>query len=366
MPLICYQPKRFDASSAAIINQTNQILDKYRKQGYDLTLRQIYYQFIGRDIFPDDRWWLWVPATRKWVHADANTPGATKNAEPNYKWLGGIINDARLAGTIDWASIADRTRNLQQNAHWDSPHAIVEACASQFQIDKWASQKNYIEVWVEKDALVGLLEAACRPLDVPYFSCRGYTSQSEVWGASQRLLEKVHQGKRIFIIHLGDHDPSGIDMSRDILDRLTLFLSTDLWVAFMKRHRPHNGEDRDEYLKRLSMFPGAQDIDNPIKLRRIALNMDQVEHYKLPPSPAKLTDSRCQRYMGTFGDDSWELDALEPSTITGLIATAVLELRDETRWRASKKAEEAARSSLKAVAQNWQTAVKAAQGKKRE
>lgn len=151
---ICYQKKNFSGSSLSVIRQANAIIDDYESQGYDLTLRQLYYRFVSKGLIP--------------------------NKDTEYKKLGSIINDARLAGLIDWDRITDRTRNLRKNSHWDSPQSIVETCATQFQIDKWKDQKEYVEVWVEKDALVGILEQACEPLDVPYFSCRGYTSQSEM------------------------------------------------------------------------------------------------------------------------------------------------------------------------------------------
>jgi hypothetical protein len=81
---------------------------------------------------------------------------------------------------------------------------------------------------IEKDALVGVIEDVCRQWDVPYFSCRGYASQSEMWGAGQRLLERIRSGRKVQVIHLGDHDPSGLDMSRDIRERLATFISLHL------------------------------------------------------------------------------------------------------------------------------------------
>lgn len=332
MPKICYQSKRFDA--ATFIAKANQILEEYAAQGYDLTLRQLYYQFVAR--------------------------GFISNKDTEYKRLGSIVNDARLAGEIDWSRITDRTRNLKQNGHWDSPSSIVAARARQYQIDKWASQDNYVECWVEKDALVGVLEVACQPLDVPYFSCRGYTSQSEVWGASQRLLAKIQDGKKVVIIHLGDHDPSGIDMTRDILDRLTMFLQYHRSVEIFRNNPRPSNEDKDAWITRLVELSG-QDSQymSPVEVRRIALNMDQIEQYGPPPNPAKLTDSRSRGYIDRFGDESWELDALDPATITGLIQDAVFELRDLDRWEESVSQEDVEKQELKRVANAWGTAVEA-------
>ena len=217
---ICYQKKNFSGSSLAVIRQANAIIEDYEAQGYDLTLRQLYYRFVSKGLIP--------------------------NKDIGYQKLGSIINDARLAGMIDWDRITDRTRNLRKNSHWDSPQDIVATCAKQFQHDKWKDQKEYVEVWVEKDALVGILEQACEPLDVPYFSCQGYTSQSEMWGAAQRLLEKIRAGKKVTIIHLGDDDSSGVDIRRDIKERLQGFIERHRLQDFVKTDRSDHGiKDRE-------------------------------------------------------------------------------------------------------------------------
>lgn len=270
MPYICYRKKKFGASALKTISLANEIIADYKSQGFELTLRQLYYQFVSRDLIP--------------------------NSQREYKNLGTIINDGRLAGLIDWNAIIDRTRNLVSPSTWNSPKEIVEACASQFRSDKWEDQTIRVEVWVEKDALVGVVEKACDRFDVPFFACRGYTSQSEMWSAAQRLAGYVDDGKDVLVIHLGDHDPSGIDMSRDIEERLHEFGC------------------------------GA------IEVKRIALNMDQVQQYNPPPNPAKLTDSRCRNYMEIHGDESWELDALEPKIIVEMIEDEISQVLDQDAW----------------------------------
>jgi hypothetical protein len=117
------------------ISKANDIIAEYSAQGFQLTLRQLYYQFVSRDFIP--------------------------NNLRSYKNLGDVINDARLAGLIDWNSIVDRTRNLQSLAHWRNPAEIIDACASQFRLDRWAPQPRRVEVWIEKDALIGVIEGIC-------------------------------------------------------------------------------------------------------------------------------------------------------------------------------------------------------------
>lgn len=288
MSKIRYQWQNFRADSLEVIERANQIATSYAAQGYDLTLRQLYYQFVSRD---------WLP-----------------NNDQSYKRLGNIVNDARLAGLIDWDHLVDRTRNLASLATWDNPQQIIDAVARQYREDKWANQPEYVEVWVEKEALAGVVARPANRWQVPYFSCRGYVSQSEMHAAAMRL--KDHYDQKVTVIHLGDHDPSGLDMTRDIRERLSMF--------------------------------GARCTVN-----RIALNMDQVEQYAPPPNPAKITDSRSPAYVEEFGEFSWELDALDPATLDALIDAEIQRHLDAGLWREAQATQEAARSDLQAVSVRW-------------
>lgn len=292
MPKIKYINRRFKPRALAIIAKANEIIEEYQEQGFELTLRQLYYQFVSRDLIA--------------------------NNMREYKNLGSVINDGRLAGLIDWDAIVDRTRNLQSISHWDSPKDIVKAAASSYHIDKWATQKARVEVWIEKDALVGVIEGVCQRNDVPFFSCRGYTSQSELWGAAQRFNKYHEANQSVVILHFGDHDPSGIDMTRDIQERLTLF---------------------SDY--RSNMRDGC-----PVHVVRLALETEQVKRFKLPPNPAKMTDSRARGYVEEHGTKSWELDALEPKYIATLIQDGIEQVRDEKKWAAAVAREEKERGKL--------------------
>ncbi len=279
--------KNFRAKTEAIIAMANSIIEEYSAQGYSLTLRQLYYQFVARDLIP--------------------------NTERSYKSLGSTINDARLAGYIDWDSIEDRTRNISEAPFWDSPSDVIQAARDSYQIDMWADQPRRVEVWIEKEALTGVIHRTCRNLHVPYFACRGYVSASETYAAYQRAC--AHP---LTILHLGDHDPSGIDMTRDNLDRLADVMGGD------------------------------------VELKRIALNMDQVEEYNPPPNPAKVTDSRFEQYLQDFGPDSWELDALEPSVINELIETEVALLRDDDLFAERLEQQDDDRDELDRIIENLQ------------
>ena len=290
MPKVAYIDKRFSAKTEAVIEQAETIIEEYLAQGFKLTLRQLYYQFVARAVLP--------------------------NTVQSYKRLGSIVNDARLAGLIDWDAIEDRTRNLQSLPHWSSPESIIQSAAYSYRIEKWRDQPYYVEVWIEKDALLGVIDKTCEELDVSYFSCRGYVSQSEMWAAAKRLRHETGTARSTVIVHLGDHDPSGIDMTRDIQDRMDLF--------------------------------GAD-----VEVERVALTMEQVEEYQPPPNPAKVTDSRFEGYAELYGQDSWELDALEPSVLANLIENVVLRYRDHEAWEAAVEREDKGRINLERTAAKW-------------
>lgn len=296
---IAYEHKQFSRASEAKIAQANEIIAEYEAAGFRLTLRQLYYQFVARDLIP--------------------------NTQQSYKALGNVIADARMAGLISWLAIEDRTRFLRKLSSWRTPESIIESAAASYHEDWWKDQPHYCEVWIEKDALVGVFEGVCNELDVPLFSCRGYASASEVWMAGQRLQRKVRAGKTVTIFHFGDHDPSGLDMTRDITDRLITFISRHAGLVYPDR----------------------------FNVVRVALTMEQIQQYGPPPNPAKTTDSRYEDYQREHGDESWELDALEPQVLADLVRSSVEGVMDSDLMDAAKAEEQRNRELLDMTASRW-------------
>ena len=291
MPKICYVEKKFGNDRLMLIEHINDVVERYQRMGYDLTLRQVYYQLVASDVIP--------------------------NNERSYKNLGNLINDARLAGLIDWYAIVDRTRNIRKNAHWDNPVEIIGSALQSYYTNKWRNQPYYLEVWVEKDALIGIVEQACSEMDVTCFSCRGYVSQSEMWNAAKRIRRLSHDGDReAIVLHLGDHDPSGIDMTRDIQERLDMFEA------------------------------GAV-------VQRIALTMEQIEQFNPPPNPAKLSDARAKGYISKYGHHSWELDALKPEYLKKLIQEEIGFYLDTDSYMSVCEEEQSDKNVLQAVEDNF-------------
>jgi hypothetical protein len=249
--------KKFHASTMAEIEQAAGMIAECEAQGFVLTLRQLYYQFVAR--------------------------GLIANRLSEYKRLGGIIRDARRAGLIDWSSIEDRTRNLSTWRSYRNPQTAVLETARGYAEDLWRRQRYRPEVWIEKEALTGVIEPVCGRWRLPSFPARGNGSYSELYRAGKRFARYRHEERVPLVLYLGDHDPTGLDATRDVRERLAMFARAD------------------------------------IEVRRIALNMDQVAAHAPAPNPAKETDSRYAAYVREFGAECWEPDALDPAAIDALI-----------------------------------------------
>ena len=291
MSLEFFEARRFHCATLAVIDQANVVIGEFMALGFMLTLRQLFYQFVSRVLI--------------------------ENSQSEYQRLGTVVRNARRAGLIDWEAIEDRTRSVRTLPSWDSPAALISAGAEQYRENIWEGQDARIEVWLEKDALLGVIEGVCHEFRLPYFACRGNNSDSEQYVAGKRFEAQAAAGLTPIVLHLGDHDPNGLDMTRDNADRLALFAR------------------------------------RPVEVRRLALNMDQVEKYRPPPNFAKETDTRFPAYAKKYGVHCWELDALAPNVIAGLIRSEVESLIDRVVWREAAASEAASRAIMTRAAANW-------------
>ncbi len=245
------------------IDQANSIIEEYMSAGYRMTLRQLYYQFVSRDLFA--------------------------NIEKNYRSLAKTISNGRLAGLVDWDAIEDRGRVPDMPSQWTSIDALLKTAVKQFRLPRWNSQPTYAELWVEKQALAGVLAPLAYEFHVPLMVNKGYSSQSAMFESAERF-RRHDKPKHLF--YLGDLDPSGEDMVRDIRERLHMFGVDDLEVT------------------------------------KVALTMAQVEEHEPPPNPTKVTDPRAQAFIDEFGESCWEVDALSPPILEALIREAFVEIID--------------------------------------
>lgn len=290
----CYIDKNFHNGSMALIDTMNDICTDYLAQGYILTVRQLYYQLVARDVVP--------------------------NTMRSYKRVASIVNDAKLAGLMDWDAIEDRTRGFEERSRWESGSSILRGCANQFHMDLWEGQDRRVFVIVEKEALVGVLNRTCYKYDTPLLAARGYPSGSVLRDfVLNKVTGECPQGA--LVLHLGDHDPSGIDMTRDLQDRINLFADAEM---------------------------------ETVEVKRIALNMDQVREVNPPENPAKVTDSRYASYRKRYGASSWELDALSPTYLNKLLTKHIEYEIDQDMWDERKTKIAHVRNELTKVADDFE------------
>ena len=297
---VSYKPQK---ATLAVVEQAVAIITEYLDQGLKLTLRQPFYQFVARALL--------------------------ENVFQNYKRLGRIISDARDGGLIDWDAMEDRVREIHFHSAWADPVDMIRAAAYSYAENLWRGQLYRPEVWIEKAALLGVVEGVCTELRVPYFATIGNSSQTLLYDAGKRFARYLDQGL-IPVVHLlTDHDPNGIDMARDVVERLARYARAD------------------------------------IEVRRIALTIEQVRQYNPPPNFVKESDARTPAYRAQFGtDECWELDALSPTVIADLIRSEVTGLIDQRPWAAALKREQRNRGLLDRAAENWTKVEKLLKGKK--
>lgn len=289
MSKIAYVDRDFKPATLEVLGRANTILTQYHQQGYVMTLRQLYYQFVSRN-------WL-------------------ANTERNYKRLASIVSDGRLAGLLDWSAIEDRGRVAQRPSQWSSIQSLVDSALSAYRLPRWEGQENYVELWVEKQALQGVLEPISDEYHITLMVNKGYSSQSAMHDAALRFRAAERAGHECsYLLYLGDHDPSGEDMVRDIRDRMGVFGAT-------------------------------------VNVEKLALTMEQIEEYNPPPNPAKMTDSRAQGYVDQHGEHSWEVDALPPNVLNQVVTDRIEELLDRAMMDEIIEREEEQKKELRKAAQ---------------
>ena len=298
---IKYQSHNFTQAKLKLISVADAIIREYTADSLQLTMRQLYYQFVARDII--------------------------ENTQKSYKNLVNLMTNARVAGLISWYALEDRNRELSEPYVQEDIQDIVSGIEYHYSLDMWRDQDTHVEVWIEKDALINVIEKPCDRFRVPHMACKGYLSSTMAWNAGQRYRDADRAGKHCVLIHLGDHDPSGIDMTRDNDARLLMF---------------------------------SHGVD--IEVKRIALNMDQVEQYGPPPNPAKITDTRVSAYINKYGNTSWELDALEPKVISNLVEAEIKKYIDFDIWDRQAREQAAGREKLRRIGDNWNEVSKFLEG----
>lgn len=287
-------------NQAELLKQINGIVSEYLSNGMTLTNRQLYYQLVSAAIIP--------------------------NADKVYKRICKFLTDARYAGLIDWEAIEDRGRVPTKHSEWDNISGLINSAVDSYRLPRWSDQDYYIELYCEKQAMESVLKPIANKYHIYFGSNKGYGGAAPFYDLSKRLALQIIMGKKVVLLYLGDHDPSGLDMVRDIRKRLTEFL-----IA---------GDDPVEL--------DGEDADNPnFRVIQLALNMTQINKYKPPPNPAKITDPRAKWYISEHGQVSWELDALKPDVLMQITTDGIEQFLDNDKYQKWIDLENSQKKSLR-------------------
>ena len=266
--------------SQLVLDAATIVIESARSDGYRFTLRRVYYELVSRNIIP--------------------------NKESSYRSLSALLNNARWAGYIPMTALDDLGRVVQIPTTWESPSEILTATANGYQTDLWRNATRRVEVWAEKAAVQSIVQPVADQYGVPFLTMRGYSSLTAIAEANERC------DRNTTVIYVGDHDPSGQDMDRDLQDRLNMI---GAWAT----------------------------------LERVALTRQQIDQYQLPPQPTKGTDPRARGYSD---DESWELDALPANVLSQIVEDRIRNyLPDDYDDLAEQ--DEDARTEMRRFAERW-------------
>lgn len=312
-----YREIRLSKENKVRLDQINSIIREYQRQNYVLTLRQLYYQLVSRDVIP--------------------------NQQKEYAKLSGLLKEGRMGGVVDWNAIEDRLRSAEKPSSWDTPADILDSAIASYAKPRMRDQETYIEVWVEKDALSGVLSRVTEQYHIPICVNRGYSSASAMHEAFKRFNTALKDEQKIRILYLGDYDPSGIDMIRDVEHRVLEF-----FLGYY--NSPEDLADQKinaEWMELHAKDSLANTCGLDFEVVPIALTRAQINQYDPPPNPAKMSDPRAGKFVQDHGTTSWEVDALRPEVLNQILTDAITDLIDIDVYNDVVEEEEADKEKLR-------------------
>ncbi len=249
------------------------------------------------------------PCTVRQVFYQATIRGVVEKTEAGYDRVQRALVAMRRNGSLPYGWIADNTRWQMKPRTWSSLPHMLEETARLYRRRLWDDAGAYCEVWLEKDALAGVVAPVTERYDVPLMVARGFSSLSFLYEAAQDI---ARLSVPAYVFHLGDHDPSGQCAAGKI----------------------------EETLRELA--PGAE-----IHFERLAVRPWQIDAWKLPSRPTKPTDTRAK----AFGyAESVELDAIHPETLRGLVLGQIEALLPARQIEVLEAAEASEREILRMFA----------------
>ena len=249
------------------------------------------------------------PVTVRQLYYRLSTLNEIDKTDAGYKRIVTICGNMRKEGNLNWSWIVDKTRRISKSRTYSTIEEALEFTAFTYRKALWITQPTLCEIWLEKDALGGVIADITDGYDVPLMATKGYPSLSALHIASEQLRESTEGGKKTKIFYFGDYDPSGKDIPRSIESTL--------------RHKEF-----------------APDAD--FEIIEVAVTEQQITDWELPSRPTKKSDSRSKNFVG----ESVELDAIEPAQLRRLVRNCIESVIDPFELESLKKIEKAERESI--------------------
>ena len=246
------------------------------------------------------------PMTVRQMFYQIETRGLVTKTEQGYRQVAYQLLTMRRLGIIPYHFIADNTRWQRKPKTYASLADYLRRMQEDYRRSLWAEQAAYVEIWIEKDALAGVVSEVTRRWDVPLMVTRGFPSDSFVYEAAQNIRE---MGKTAYLYYFGDFDPSGVCISNNLQQKLYQ------WVG-----------------------------GNAI-FERVAVIAEQVKSLRLPTRPTKRTDTRAKTWQG----ESVELDAIPPNKLREMVEDCILQHIDTEAVRKIERIEELEKQTLAAA-----------------
>lgn len=246
--------------SLELLGQVQEVIEGY---DFSLTLRQIYYQLVAKQII--------------------------SNQQKYYMKLSRLCVIGRDEGMLPEDAFADRLREVDKPNSWDDLVDFMDTVKQAYKKDKWKNQSAYVEVWTEKDALRGVISPITYECDVSLLVVRGQVSRTAIYESYNRFSQKFNEDKKCYLFYFGDFDPSGISIYNSLVKRLRNF----------------------------------GNYGGNINFRRVALTQEQISQHNLPQDPAKKSDPNYKKFVNKYGDNVVEIDSLPPDVLRELIRDCV-------------------------------------------
>jgi hypothetical protein len=266
------------------------------------------------------------PMTVRQVFYQAVSRGLIDKSEAEYKQtIGRLLTKMRKDGELPWHWLADNTRWMRKPDTFDSLTHMLNESQKFYRRALWNDQEAYVEIWLEKDALAGVLYDVTSEYDVPLMVTRGYPSFSYLASAAEAIRAT---GKPTYLYYFGDHDPSGVDIPRHIEKQLgelinPLRTSTAIRREMAERARRMGiyWEPKDVPGKAIDNYAGVGSIE----FECVAVTKDQIIDLDLQTRPTKRMDTRAKNFEG----ESVEVDAIHPDTLRQMVEECITRHIDE-------------------------------------